>query len=157
MRLHALTSPSQSRAPSSKRKWHVSAPSCGDSTRMSSPPIRGLGFEEAHICLVEVKRISPETANQAAHHAPMQTGHVFCILWPGCCFFMTFPYQFIYSFRYFQVREMYWLWYVFINFILKQGVKPNVCWATRCYALRDCFTWLSCVFLNYLFLIKALV
>lgn len=50
MKLHASTSLSQSQAPSSKKKSRVSAPTCGDLTRMNFLPIRGLGFEEAHIC-----------------------------------------------------------------------------------------------------------
>lgn len=75
---------------------------------------------------------------------------MFCC--PVVCLFMTIPYQFMYSFRYFQVREIHWLWYVFIEFILKQGVKTpclagprsvmlyvtvllgfHVCFSTTCF------------------------
>lgn len=44
------TSPSQSPAPSCRRRWLDSEPSCGDWTRTSFLPTRGLGSEEAHIC-----------------------------------------------------------------------------------------------------------
>lgn len=107
----AWTSPSQSPAPSCRRKWLDSEPSYGDWTRTSSLPTRGLGSEEAHIC--------PSwnvSGKSKAYHRKQQEKKRFrpckkkeeknSFLCPVVVLLIS-PY------RYIEIREMYWLCYDF--------------------------------------------